>query len=582
MDADRDGRIIPRGVEATVRAKREKRESMQRHRNIWGLTRLALPLVSVALATVSCDPKVNPAADPEAITAGGGSGGVGGEPSAGGPPPDELGENGPAEPGENVPVASIDPGGSVGSQSSGAVVSCEGDAGVCGDAGVEPACVPTGPRDCSSDLDNDCDGQPDNVVDDVCVCALGTPEACDEHAGLDGNGLCRAGLRTCVLAADGLTSEWGACEGAVGPGGPDSCTVRGDDADCDGTPNSDCVCVDGETQQCGSTTDTGPCAIGTSSCVNARFGECIGARPPAAQDSCVPGDDGNCNGRPNDRFCACLDGATQQCGVTGTGVCELGTQTCVNGSFGPCVGNVDPRGRDCRSQQDNDCNGSADNTRDNTCRCSIGDSQACQTHPGLDGIGRCRAGTQTCVAGANNSSSDFGGCTGSVGPAAQDSCTVAGDDANCNGVANDGCACGSGVGSTPIPAVTRGTSTGAFGTPGGVLNGTYFLTDIFTPPVLAQWSGEILEFRDEDGTFRRKRTAFSPNGQGNTTVESGTFQYAGNSVVLETDSVECGSGGVVMSSDGTWLYTVGGGGLKLQVGGGLIELHYLTAIGFGI
>jgi hypothetical protein len=115
-----------------------------------------------------------------------------------------------------------------------------------------------------------------------------------------------------------------------------------------------------------------------------------------------------------------------------------------------------------------------------------------------------------------------------------------------------------------------------------VLNGTYFLTDIFTPATLAQWSGEIFEFRDADGTFRRKRTAFSPSGQGSTTVESGTFQYVGNSVVLETDSVECGSGGVVMSSDGTWLYTVGGGGFKLQAGGGLVELHYLTAIGFGI
>lgn len=101
--------------------------------------------------------------------------------------------------------------------------------------------------------------------------------------------------------------------------------------------------------------------------------------------------------------------------------------------------------------------------------------------------------------------------------------------------------------------------------------------------MLNEWSGEILEFSDENGTFRRKRTAYFPNGQGRTTIESGTFQYDGNSVVLETDSVECGSGGIVMSSDGTWLYTVGGfPSLKLQAGGGLVELHYLTATGFGI
>ena len=340
-------------------------------------------------------------------------------PAAGG---SSGGESGP-------PISSIEPGASVGDQSS---ASCEGDAGTCvADAGpVTSVCVPAGPRDCRSAQDNDCDGQPDNVVDDVCVCVLGTPEACDQHPGLDGNGPCRAGLRTCVLAADGLTTEWGACEGSVEPAGPDSCTVRGDDADCDGTPNTDCPCVDGDTQECGSNTDTGPCQIGTSTCVNGRFGACVGATPPAAQDSCAPGDDANCNGRPNDRFCACLNGATQQCGVTDTGVCALGTQTCVNGAFGACVGNVDPRGRDCRSQQDNNCDGQPDNTRDNVCRCAIGSTQACETHP-QDGIGRCRAGSQTCIAGSGNSSSSFAGCTGSQGPIARD-CRSAQDN-DCDG-----------------------------------------------------------------------------------------------------------------------------------------------------
>lgn len=37
-----------------------------------------------------------------------------------------------------------------------------------------------------------------------------------------------------------------------------------------------------------------------------------------------------------------------------------------------------------------------------------------------------------------------------------------------------------------------------------------------------------------------------------------------------------------MSSDGTWLYSVSGNELKLQVGGGFVELHDLAAIGFGI
>src|SRR5690606_29577581 len=71
--------------------------------------------------------------------------------------------------------------------------SCEADAGTCAapEAGAtESACVPTGERDCTSDLDNDCDGQPDNTLDNVCRCAPGVTEACDAHEGLDGRGPC--------------------------------------------------------------------------------------------------------------------------------------------------------------------------------------------------------------------------------------------------------------------------------------------------------------------------------------------------------------------------------------------------------
>jgi hypothetical protein len=306
-------------------------------------------------------------------------------------------------------------------QSSGRLA-CEADAGACtvSDAGAVPAgCIPTGPRDCSSDLDNDCDGQPDNVVDDVCICLPASIEACDEHPGLDGSGQCRAGSRTCIVGADGVTSEWGECEGAVGPGEQDSC-VDGDDTDCDGIPNEGCSCVDGVTQPCGSTTNTGPCQIGTSTCVDGRFSQCVGAVPPAPRDSCASrNDDSNCNGIPFEG-CSCASGETQQCGTTDTGACVLGTRTCANGQFGQCVGAVNPAARDCRSQQDNDCDSRADNTRDNVCQCAIGSTQTCQTHPGQDGIGRCSAGSQTCVAGAGNSSSNFGNCTGSVGPIARD------------------------------------------------------------------------------------------------------------------------------------------------------------------
>lgn len=350
---------------------------------------------------------------------------------------------------EGTPVAvGLAPAVSVGDEAS---ASCDADSGACGDAGVDPVCVPAA-RDCSSEVDNDCDGQPDNVVDDVCLCVTGAVEACEEHPGFDGQGNCHAGVHTCLFDPATLTTSWSECEGSVGPGEQDSC-VPADDTDCDGTPNEGCSCTEGQTQPCGSTTNIGPCQVGTSTCEGGTFQECVGGVSQSLRDSCtVRGDDSNCNGIPNDE-CSCIDGETRPCGPsTDAGICQRGTQTCSGGVFGgECVGAVFARPRNCGSQQDNDCDGRPDNTVDNVCRCSIGSTRACQTHPGLDGIGRCQPGRQTCVVGANNSSSDFGACIGSVGPAQRDACTSINDD-NCDGFTNDGCQCVSSRGNADCSA----------------------------------------------------------------------------------------------------------------------------------
>jgi hypothetical protein len=103
------------------------------------------------------------------------------------------------------------------------------------------------------------------------------------------------------------------------------------------------------------------------------------------------------------------------------------------------VGAIGRASRNCESPQDNDCDGFPDNTIDNVCTCAIGTTRTCGTHP-EDGVGRCRAGEQRCEPGLNNSSSGFSQtCVGSVGPAAADSCSVEGDDSNCDGEENDGC-----------------------------------------------------------------------------------------------------------------------------------------------
>jgi cysteine-rich repeat protein len=244
-----------------------------------------------------------------------------------------------------------------------------------------------GTRDCSSSDDNDCDGQPDNTLDDSCRCPVMGTRPCDEHPGFDGRGACHSGLQSCVLGAGNATSDWGACSGSVGPEEVDSCVVAEDDANCDGTPNSDCECVEGQIQFCGPPTDNG--------------------------------------------------------------ICTRGMSVCVGGAFSSCQGAVFPGRRDCGSPQDNDCDGLPDNTIDATCSCVIGTVQACGAHPGRDGNGPCRAGQQLCVAGAQNATTNFGACTGSIGPAQRDSCTTFGDDADCNGTPNSGCQCVAGRGNQP-------------------------------------------------------------------------------------------------------------------------------------
>jgi cysteine-rich repeat protein len=379
-----------------------------------------LSLVLIAAGSLSCQGKERPFADTVP-----GAGGTDGNPMATGPGgpdpgavgalPDCEGPGCPRQPEQLEPIGGlsgtgVDPAqAAAGSADAGLAVTClDGATEACGPAAEEGTCkfgtrtcaagawgecvgaIFGGTRDCSSSEDNDCDGQPDNTLDDVCRCPVDGTQPCDEHPELDGRGPCHAGLQACVLGAGNATSDWGACTGSVGPEAADSCDIAQDDSNCDGTPNGGCNCVEGDSQPCGPLNDTGLCTFGTS--------------------------------------------------------------VCMGGGFTACQGAVFPARRDCRSPQDNDCDGLPDNTADATCACTIGTTQACATHPGRDGNGPCRAGTQLCVAGAQNVTSNFGACTGSIGPAQRDSCTAFGDDADCNGAANSGCQCVAGRGNQPCSA----------------------------------------------------------------------------------------------------------------------------------
>jgi len=268
-------------------------------------------------------------------------------------------------------------------------------------------------RDCTSTVDNNCDGVADNTIDAVCTCASAGSRPCDQHQGADGTGRCNAGSQSCVVAADKKTSTWGACSGSVGP---------------------------------------------------------------AAKDTCETGNDDNCNGVPNEG-CSCVTGATQACGpAANVGICKRGTQTCTAGAWGTCVGAVMPGARDCTSTADNDCDGKPDNTSDAVCACKSGATQACGQHPGQDGRGPCKAGSQTCVIAADKKTSAWGACNGAVGPAPADTCDPMNDN-NCNGVPTEGCTCVNGTtrgcGPAAIGICRAGTQTcanSAWGTCVGAVN----------------------------------------------------------------------------------------------------------------
>jgi hypothetical protein len=189
---------------------------------------------------------------------------------------------------------------------------------------------------------------------------------------LQGN--CANGMAICQ--SDGTWSDCG-----VAPESEDSCTLEGDDANCDGTPNGDCDCIEGEVQPCGPETDTGDCQRGESVCEDLKWTECSGATFPEA--------------------------------------------------------------RDCRSAQDNDCDGIADNTLDDVCQCVPGSTELCEEASELDGIGICTASGRQCVVAADTSSSSWSGCTASVEPLQSELCNDDEKDEDCDGEVNESppCAC---------------------------------------------------------------------------------------------------------------------------------------------
>jgi hypothetical protein len=148
--------------------------------------------------------------------------------------------------------------------------------------------------------------------------------------------------------------------------------------------------------------------------------------PPQPDDGAIVSVDGSA---------ACVMGTTKSCYTgsnknIGIGVCQAGTATCVNGLYGPCVGEILPSGEACNGEDD-DCNGVVDDLPKLSC-----------------GVGACATRLPACFNGAPQVCVPL--------PPKQEVCNNGIDD-DCNGLIDEApCSC---VVVSPLGSDQNGTGT---------------------------------------------------------------------------------------------------------------------------
>ena len=245
-------------------------------------------------------------------------------------------------------------------------------------------------------LDNDCNGQPDDLAMGSCVCMAGTSRPCyGGPAGTAGVGRCVAGTQTC----NGAGTGYGACQGEVQPAA-ETCDPA--DEDCDGqtddVPNLGAACSagSGACQRAG----TRVCGAGPDPLCNAVAGA------PAVE--VCDGRDTDCNGLVDD-----VAGIGANC-TSGQGVCaRQGRRVCpAGGGALACDAQAGAPGVETCNLIDDDCDGRADE--------------------GLDGVGTCNVGAGICARPGTPRCGPAGAsCQGTPGAASFEVCNGLDDD--CDG-----------------------------------------------------------------------------------------------------------------------------------------------------
>jgi hypothetical protein len=126
-------------------------------------------------------------------------------------------------------------------------------------------------------------------------------------------------------------------------------------------------CTEGETRSCYTgppgTEGIGICTAGSQICQEGEWGPCSGEIIPTIE-ICGNGMDDDCDGS-TDEGCVCTEGEARSCytgppGTEGVGICTAGSQTCQEGEWGPCSGEITPTEEICGNGMDDDCDGLTD------------------------------------------------------------------------------------------------------------------------------------------------------------------------------------------------------------------------------
>ena len=274
---------------------------------------------------------------------------------------------------------------------------CHGGYQECKQSKWSPCLYQKVPRTETCDnIDNNCDGK----VDEGCSCSPGQTQTCGSSVGT-----CQQGRQTC-----NSQGQWGPCAGEVKPVA-EKCD--GKDNNCDGRidenwPLKNTTCTVGQTECRRS---------GVYVCTTSQTAVRCSASAGQGQAEICDGKDNNCNGIIDENITrSCYSGPS---GTSGKGGCKQGSQTCTNGTWGTCTGQVLPSQEVCNNKDDN-CNGQIDESL----------TQSCYTGPqGTSGWGICKTGQRTCSAGK------WGACVGEILPATE---TCDNKDNNCNGKIDDG------------------------------------------------------------------------------------------------------------------------------------------------